>query len=567
MDVRKNITIAKCLAGLVFAIGLLVLVGWYFDITILMSITPSMTAMNPITALLFMLSGTYMFLYHIRYKDNKPNFIQIAIGIVLLSAGLLKLLEIFDGLQIHFDRWLFLDKLSRRPQFNAIAPNTALLFLIAGILFLNVFNRREGARHANDALKIAGILIAYLSALGYLYSIEPAYRIGPFVPMALNTAFCFIALYFCMFLSLPKGDFSRVLGSPKTGGKIARAAVPLILFLPAIFGYLKLLGLRRGVFHSDMATAFYTGFTMLMLLFLVYYYARRLNLQDSSRARAERQTQESEEKYRSLVESLQEGVVYFDEEGYVVFCNDRYTKITGYSIDDLKGTRIINLIIPQENRADIAKKLKQRFVGVGDDYETELVHKSGHRIWISVTAKPIYDGESNIKGSFAAIRDITERKRYIQDIEAFTFSAAHDLKSPMARIHALGDLLLENSAHKLDEEEKMMLQTITSTTLESTQMLQDLLEFARLNASQLNKTQIDMNRMARETAERISYINPAAKIEIEDLPQATGDSKAVQQVWTNLIGNALKYSGKTSAPEIIVGIRVQEGKFIYYVKG
>src|SRR5208282_2312194 len=95
-----------------------------------------------------------------------------------------------------------------------------------------------------------------------------------------------------------------------------------------------------------------------------------------------------------------------------------------------------------------------------------------------------------------------------------------------------------------------------------------LLEFSRAGRTALHREPIEMTPLAEAAASeaRALYTGPEPLIEIGELPPALGDATVMRQVWTNLIGNALKYSAKRSQPRVQIGGRVENGEAIYQVK-
>ncbi|MFC1836346.1 PAS domain S-box protein, partial [Thermodesulfobacteriota bacterium] len=128
------------------------------------------------------------------------------------------------------------------------------------------------------------------------------------------------------------------------------------------------------------------------------------------RRRDEKALQQSEERYRTLVETMSEGLVIGDEQGVITYCNEALLEITGYNRDDLVGADGAQFI-QEADKADFEAARSSRKRGESDIYETTLIHKGGQGVSVLVEAKPILERDGSFKGSFAVITDITERKR------------------------------------------------------------------------------------------------------------------------------------------------------------
>jgi light-regulated signal transduction histidine kinase (bacteriophytochrome) len=98
------------------------------------------------------------------------------------------------------------------------------------------------------------------------------------------------------------------------------------------------------------------------------------------------------------------------------------------------------------------------------------------------------------------------------------------------------------------------------------QLIDDLLEFARLGQHEPARSQLDMNALAREVAAELSRDTPAVDISVGPLPPAIADLALLKQVWLNLVANALKYSGKRERPRIEIAGRREPTENVYWVR-
>ena len=548
----------------IFLVASLVLTGWTFDITPFISFTANMTAMNPLTAVCFLAISVWLFIQNRDVAGRGSRPIQLSIAVFISAVGIIKLCEYAHWHTVQIDQYLFADRLKNRFRHNAVAPTTALLFTVTGILLLNANKKSRISSAVHDVLIVGAFLLSYLGTIGYIYSLEPFYRIGPFVPMALNTSACFIATLYALFLVLGKGNIYSVLSANEMGGKLARKAIPFMLLIPPAFGYLRLILQRANFYNTEYGVALDTAFIVVVVLLLVYFYAKALNKNDLERKHAESEIIQNEEKYRSLIFALKEGVVYFDKNGTILFYNNSLCTVLGYEINELIGKNVVEVFSIEENKANTYKKLQDRVSGVGEDYETQLRHKDGHKVWVQVTARQIkVDGVP--MAFFSTLTDITERKKNEEDIEAFSASAAHDLNAPLARIEMLADYLLAHSAVPFEGEDKEFMEGILKTSADLRMLLKDLLDFSRVGSEKIVKQPINMQDMVVEVVENNRHLNPSVSVRIEELPIAQGEPSAVKQVWTNLLSNAIKYSSKKEDALVIIGAAEMEGRQVYYV--
>jgi signal transduction histidine kinase len=155
-----------------------------------------------------------------------------------------------------------------------------------------------------------------------------------------------------------------------------------------------------------------------------------------------------------------------------------------------------------------------------------------------------------------------------QELESFSYSISHDLRSPLLFMKGFAQMLEDRFAVELGEEGLQMLHVIRDGTRNMDQMIVGLLAFSRAGRQPLHLQQLDMSAIVRAVvAEAVAvHTGPQARIDIDPLPSAAGDSAVIRHVWSNLIGNALKYSAKRADPHIRISGRVEGGEAVYQIE-
>ncbi|MBF0622184.1 MAG: PAS domain S-box protein [Magnetococcales bacterium] len=125
---------------------------------------------------------------------------------------------------------------------------------------------------------------------------------------------------------------------------------------------------------------------------------------------AEASLRKSEQKYRELVENLNDGLVIVDRNRTITYCNHRITELMQCNRDDLLGRAVIDLV-PEHERHRIESQWRSRMAGDARPYEIEGLNSSGDSINLMISPRAIYDSDNNFNGSFAVITDMTQRKR------------------------------------------------------------------------------------------------------------------------------------------------------------
>jgi signal transduction histidine kinase len=177
--------------------------------------------------------------------------------------------------------------------------------------------------------------------------------------------------------------------------------------------------------------------------------------------------------------------------------------------------------------------------------------------------------EDEISNANKVIGDKNNELSFVnKQLESFTYSVSHDLRSPLRSIDGFSKILLKDYSDKLDDEGKELLQFIVKDASKMKQLIDDLLAYSRAGMQEIRIAPIDMNRMAREIIEELHERigDKTIDFEIRHLIPAKGDRILIKQVWFNLLSNAVKYTSKTEGPKIEVGSYIKEHEIIYYVK-
>ena len=166
--------------------------------------------------------------------------------------------------------------------------------------------------------------------------------------------------------------------------------------------------------------------------------------------------------------------------------------------------------------------------------------------------------------------EIDKRTKLLQntvsELEAYTHSVSHDLQTPIRRLANISQLLLMDYKGRLDEEGANYIQLIDDTAIHMHKLIKNLLEFSKINKKEVRCEEIDMEEMANELKdlELAHDTDNKVQITVNRLPNAYGDSDMIRVVWSNLIGNAIKFSSKKPDPKIEIGYDTNKSSF--YVK-
>ncbi|MCB0156108.1 MAG: PAS domain S-box protein, partial [Anaerolineae bacterium] len=142
---------------------------------------------------------------------------------------------------------------------------------------------------------------------------------------------------------------------------------------------------------------------------------QRLLQEIDERKQAERALRQSEEQYRKLVQTMNEGLVILDQNGVIIYINDKYCEMFGYLEAELLG-QPVSLLLDEANRLVLQEQIARRQQGVHTPYELVVTHKQGAKVYTIVSPQPLFDDMGNFRGSFAVITDITQLKQAEQSM-------------------------------------------------------------------------------------------------------------------------------------------------------
>jgi len=154
-----------------------------------------------------------------------------------------------------------------------------------------------------------------------------------------------------------------------------------------------------------------------------------------------------------------------------------------------------------------------------------------------------------------------------EELESFTYSVSHDLRTPLRAIDGFARLLDQEYRNVLDDEGQRLLSVIRSSASRMGQLIDDLLALSRLGRQEMRHAPIDMEELTHTVLDELLRSQPDGHVDItlQPLPQATGDRGMVRTLLTNLLSNSLKFTREEEMPAIEVGAKAEGDATVYYV--
>jgi light-regulated signal transduction histidine kinase (bacteriophytochrome) len=162
----------------------------------------------------------------------------------------------------------------------------------------------------------------------------------------------------------------------------------------------------------------------------------------------------------------------------------------------------------------------------------------------------------------------TELEATNHELEAFSYSVSHDLRAPLRSIDGFSQALLEDCAEKLDEESKLHLRYVREAAQDMAELIDGLLTLSRVTRSELRREPVDLSVVARTVLAGLGRHDPERRVEIVIAPGVAvrADPQLVAIALDNLLGNAWKFTARSAAPRIELGVQHAGAEVIYFVR-
>jgi PAS domain S-box-containing protein len=301
----------------------------------------------------------------------------------------------------------------------------------------------------------------------------------------------------------------------------------------------------------------------------------------TERKRAEEALRESEERFRSLADSMPQLVWTALQDGTVDYYNSRAQEYWGIKQVMATVWEWAPVLHPEDLQATVSAW--QHALGTGEIYQAE--HRvrmvDGSYRWHLSRGMPVHDEKGRIMRWFGTATDIHDTKMaeeqakiYAErlehsnrELEQFAFMASHDLQEPLRKIEMFGDLLLDE-VEGLNDQGRNYLKRMQNAAERMRAMVEGLLKLSRVTTQGQPFVRVNLSQVCSEVlsdlGEQIRRTN--CKLDISTLPVLEGDPLQLRQLIQNLIGNALKYHLPEKPPEVKVYAKQLPGKVQIFVE-
>ena len=294
---------------------------------------------------------------------------------------------------------------------------------------------------------------------------------------------------------------------------------------------------------------------------------------------------ESEQRFRLMVDNLRDYCIFFlDAQGHITDWTDSAQRMEGHSPTEMLG-RHYGVLFNRHDPAEATENANQmlRLAASRGQQEMQGWHqrKDGSEYWSHSVLIALRDDDGELKGFAKINRDMTDAKRLDdlmrnindelenrvasrteqllsanKDLESFSYSVSHDLRSPLRHISSFVSLLEEHLEEQLDDTGRKYLGTIGSSARHMSQLIDGLLAFSRLGRAAVNIAPVDLSQLVEAVVAQLAHDTQGRVVDwviAQDLPVVQGDALLLREVWANLLGNAFKYTRPRERARIEVG--------------
>jgi PAS domain S-box-containing protein len=302
----------------------------------------------------------------------------------------------------------------------------------------------------------------------------------------------------------------------------------------------------------------------------------------TDRKLTEQTLRDGERQFRELADSMPQIVWAAAPDGHFDYYNRRWYQFTGRP-EGIAGDESWTDVVHPDDQERCLERWHSA-TRSGDPYEIEyrLRERTGRYHWFLRRALPVRDPEGRITRWYGtctnidAVKETEEGLRRAnaeadaanRELEAFSYSVAHDLRTPLRSIDGFSQAIFEDNGDQLDAQGKSYLVRVRAAAQRMAQLIDDLLSLSRVSRVELRREGVNLTAMARGIGRRLHESDSMRNVElvVQEGLMAEGDASLLAVVVENLLGNAWKFTNKRSDARIELGVTSKHAQRPYFVR-
>jgi len=493
------------------ALGLTVLVGWFFEVPLLKGVFSGLVTMKANTAVGFTLTGVALLLLRQeRTSIGRRRVGQVCAGVIVL-VGLLTLSQYVVGWELGIDQLLFAEEVGTigTSSPGRMSPITALNFALLGAALVLLDTETRRGRRPAQLLVVVVVLCTMPALTGYLYGTLTLTGFAASTKMAVHTAVGFLVVSVGALLARPRRGLMAIVTYESVGGFMARRLIPPALVVPIVLGWLRLAGEWAGFYDAEFGVSLTVMAMIAVFSTLVWFNSVSLHRMDLVRRKSEEE---------------------------VIRAHDMLeVRVAERTADLHRVNARLHTEVAERSRAE--EKLKEH---------TNTLAAMNQKL--------------------ERINDELVRRN--TELDEFTYVASHDLQEPLRKLVSFGQLLPKDLGGDLPPRAGKDLAFITDAARRMQTLVVDLLALSRAGRADLKRERLSLDdcvdRAVQALATRV--VETHAEINRDALPDVVGDPTLLTQLYQNLLGNALKFVSVGRTPLVHVTAEHDNGRWIFGVR-
>ncbi|WP_396596819.1 PAS domain S-box protein [Dokdonia sp. R86516] len=285
------------------------------------------------------------------------------------------------------------------------------------------------------------------------------------------------------------------------------------------------------------------------------------------------------QKYSDIIANMNLGLIEVNLDDEVLMINNSFELLSGYTEEELLGKKAKEILLTPESQKQLTQENNDRLSGASNSYEVQAITKSGElKHWL-ISAAPNYNINGKVIGSIGVHLDITELKslelekenllkkleKRNDELQEYAHVVSHDLKSPLRSINALVNWIRDDNEDVFTEVTKSHLEMIDTTLEKMEQLISDVLEYSSAGSENTASQRVNLQEVLADI-ETLLHCPEHITLSIHpDLPTVNGDKVKLQQLFQNLMSNAIRYCDKDKGL-IEVGFTESKTHYTFTVK-
>lgn len=445
------------------------------------------------------------------------------------------------------------------------------------------------------------IVIGIMGVAGHLYDADTLFSIAGYSTVSLPTALLFVIVGAGSLGLQPDQAVLAPFMKRHSGGAMGRRLLPAVIAMPMLLGWIRLQLELAGWYGTRVGLALYTCGNIITFAVLIWWVARLLNTLDEEREAIEHRARtalaESEQRYRTLAESLPQLIWTCRSDGWCDYLSPQWTAYTGVPEASSIGHGWTGSLHPDDLQQTSAQWAWTVRSGEPFDVEFRIRRHDGVYRWFRTLAMPARDQSGTIVKWYGSNTDIDDRKRAEAELQSLTAALehrveertaelkaakelaesadrlktdfittmSHELRTPLNSIIGFTGTLLSRMPGPLNQAQDQQLRIVQTSGRHLLMLINDVLDVARIEsgASEYNEAAVDVRELIRSAAAEQAPLAESKGLTIttrlgsEPLVLMT-DERALRQILTNLINNAIKFTQRGSV-DIKVSATVVRG--------